>query len=191
MREKGCSNLKVGAEIEMNMHPQIIKPTPCLLALLALLNVFGCAGYRVGSMLPPQYKTVAVPTFENTSEEPLIQNEATMATISQIQFDGSLRISDMDSADSILRVTLTNFSMRPIRFSDDRARLANEYRMEIRASMVLLDRVTGEVIVEADRLRGEADFIVAGDMTSSKQSALPEAMSDLARRIVERMVEVW
>lgn len=158
---------------------------------LALCNLWSCTGYRVGSMLPPEYQTVAVPTFENNSEEPLIQNEATSAAISQIQFDGSLRIADMDSADSILHVTLTDFSMRPIRFSGDRARLANEYRMEITASMVLVDRDTGEVIVEAERLRGEADFIVAGDMTSSKQTALPEAMRDLARRIVERMVEVW
>ncbi len=175
----------------MIVFRHLIKYLSYVLFTLSLLNIWGCAGYRVGSMLPPEYQTVAVPTFENTSEEPLIQNEATSAAISQIQFDGSLRITDMDSADSILHVTLTDFSMRPIRFSGDRARLANEYRMEIRASMVLVDRVTGEVIVEAARLRGEADFIVAGDMTSSKQSALPEAMSDLARRIVERMVEVW
>ncbi len=176
----------------MNKCVSIFKATVVAIFAVAIsVSIPGCAGYRIGTMLPPHYQTVAVPTFENNSGEPLIEIEATSAAIRQIQFDGSLGIAGMESADTILRVTLNDFSMRPIRFSDDRARLANEYRMEITAAMVLVDRVTGEVIVEASRLRGEAEFVVAGDLTSSKQTVMPEALSDLARRIVERMVEVW
>lgn len=160
-------------------------------AIVLLSNIAGCVGYRVGSMLPDKYRTVAVPTFVNDTSEPLIENPTTSATINEIQMDGSLRIADSDNADTLLKVTITNFEIRPIAFSDDRARRADEYRMHISTSIVLTDRETGEVVVESSIIQGFADFIVSGDLTSSKQAALPEASRDLAQRIVQRIVEVW
>jgi len=162
-----------------------------LLLCCSIMLFTACVGYRVGSMLPEKYNTVAVPTFINRSSEPLLENPTTSAAIAEIQTDGSLKVADADSADLILKAVLENFIIRPIAYSGERARLANEYRMEIEVSFVMTDRLTGEVIVEDDRIRGFADFIVAGDMSSSKQTALPDASQDLAHKIVERLVEVW
>jgi hypothetical protein len=159
--------------------------------MLIAISTAGCTGYRVGSMLPPKYQTVAVPTFINESGEPFLQNPTTSAAISEFQIDGSLKIADIKTADTILTAKLTGFSLRPIRFSADRGRQANEYRMYINASITLTDRETGKVLVENPSIQGMADFIVSGDMSSSKKNALPEASKDLAHKIVEKIVEVW
>ena len=51
----------------------------------------GCAGYRLGTMLPPDIQSVAVPTFINRTSEPLLESETTRAAIREFQQDGSLR----------------------------------------------------------------------------------------------------
>ena len=155
--------------------------------------VSGCAGYRLGSMLPPDIKTVYVPTCRNQTTEPLVDVETTQALLRQLQIDGSLRVVSEAEADSVLEVTVTDFSMSPRAFSkeSDRATFANEYRVFLTAKMVLKRRATDEVIVEDASVRGDSTFILAGDMTSSKRLALPEVAEDLARRIIDRVVEVW
>lgn len=176
----------------MNNRNILLRILPPLAVVLFLILIGGsCVGYRVGSMLPDKYQSVAVPTFVNETGEPMLENETTSAAISEIQMDGSLVVADIKQADTILRVKLTGFELRPISYSNQRSRLAREYRMQISASLELSDRETGEVIVESPAVRGFADFIVSGDLSSSKQTAIPNASRDLAHKIVERIVEVW
>lgn len=151
----------------------------------------GCAGYRLGSMLPPDIRTVYVPTFDNETDEPLIEVEATRAAIRAIQRDGSLRLAGDDMADAILEVTLIDFDLEPLAFSRDRRAAAEEYRLNLTAKYTLSRRTTGEIIIESPRIRGENTFFFTGDLTSAKQDALPGAAEDLGRRIITEAVEMW
>ncbi len=164
-------------------------PIGALLLLLALQP--GCAGYRLGSMLPPDIRTVHVPTFVNETDEPLLEIETTRAAISEIQRDGSLRIAGAAQADAQLSVRLVDFRLQPIAFDRQQRAAAEEYRMFITASITMTRADTGQVIASDPRVTGEATFILAGDMTSSKQSALPDASRDLAHLIISRVVEAW
>ena len=57
---------------------------------------------------------------------------------------------------------------------------------------VLLTRLHPTPTVVLDRtVWGDATFEMAGDLASSKQRVLPEAAADLARRIVQNIVEYW
>ncbi len=161
------------------------------LLLLAVVVTGGCTGYRLGSMLPPQYTSVHIPTFENETDEPFLESETTNATIQQFQLDGSLRIASAQEASALLLVTLKDLSLSPLQYSDERSAMGLEYRMTVTASIALIDRITEEVITENPRVTGYADFLVEGDMTTSRQTAIPQMSSDLARRIVQQIVEVW
>jgi len=163
---------------------------PLLLLLLAF-GLNGCTGYRLGSMLPPQYATVHIPTFENLTDEPFLQTPTTNAAIQEFQLDGSLRVTGEQEADTLLIVKLNDLSLQTIQFSPERSAMGEEYRMTVTASIALVDRRTQEVITEHPRVTGYADFLVTGDMTSSRQTAIPHMASDLARGIVQRVVEVW
>ncbi|HRV31690.1 MAG TPA: LPS assembly lipoprotein LptE, partial [Kiritimatiellia bacterium] len=66
--------------------------------------------YRLGSMLPGDVRTVYMPTCVNQTTEPQIEQDVTRAILSQIQTDGTLRVAPELEADSILSVTITDFS---------------------------------------------------------------------------------
>lgn len=161
------------------------------LLLAITLGLPGCLGYRLGSMLPADIKTVYVPTFLNETTEPLIEIEATSGVIDELQKDGSLRVVEEARADSILKVKLTSFLLEPVAYDNDATATVNEYRMVLTASIVLLRRSNNQVLVEGPSIQGEAIFQVTGDMTSSKQTGLPKAVEDLGNRIVATIVEAW
>lgn len=162
-----------------------------LVSAAVLFMASGCAGYRLGSMLPPDIRTVSVPTFQNETEEPLLEVETTRRSINSIQRDGSLRLVPRDEADSELFVTLKEFDMQPLAFDRGRRAAAEEYRMTITASIELVRLSTGEVITANPRVRGEATFEVLGDLTSAKLTAIPAAADDLAQQIISALVETW
>ncbi|MBU1908639.1 MAG: hypothetical protein KJ726_01160, partial [Verrucomicrobia bacterium] len=152
----------------------------------------GCVGYKLGSMLPADIKTVYVEPFINQTDEPLIEVEATRAAMSEIQKDGSLKVvRNAEEADSLLKVMLIGYRLSPIAYQADRVTAAEEYKMVMTASVLLIRRDSGAVVVEVPQITGETTFILAGDMTSSKDAALPETAADLGRRIVANLVEAW
>lgn len=161
------------------------------LCAVLLLNA-GCAalGYRVGTTLPPGIKVVHVASFENRSGEPRLELGATQATIAQIQRDGTLTVGDLDKADVLLEVVLTDFALTPLRYESDTATSTSEYRMTIRAAVKLV-RKSDNAVMAASTVKGETDFVPTGDLSSAKRDALPRAEADLAHRIVKSVVEFW
>ncbi|MCX7590774.1 MAG: LPS assembly lipoprotein LptE, partial [Kiritimatiellae bacterium] len=144
----------------------------------------------LGSSLPPGVRTITVPVFVNTSTEPQIENEATRAVIREIQREGSLRVVESGEADAILKVTLTQCDIEPVRYERDRPKAAAEYRLKIGAQVMLVRRVTGDTIL-ARRVEGQATFLAGGDLTASKLAALPQAAADLGRAIAGCLVDYW
>jgi hypothetical protein len=159
--------------------------------VLAVL-LMGCASYQLGSMLPDDIKTVYIPTFVNKTSEPMIETEATQATIRELQNDGSLKVvRSPEEADTILLITLTDYQLTPLKFERDLNTTADQYRLTLTVQVVLTRRSTDKVVSENPHIQGEADFPIMGDFTSSKKQGLPNAARDLAHNIVETIVETW
>jgi hypothetical protein len=162
------------------------------LAVLSAAAFAGCAGYRLGSMIPPDIRTIYISTFENKTDEPLIEGEATRRVIRQVQEDGTLRVvRTREEADAILTGTLQAYNLTPIAYSEQERARPNQYRIALRASFAMTAAATGKVLVEDSDAYGEAVIQVTGDLSSAKRSGLPTAAEDLAHRIVRRMIEMW
>lgn len=159
-------------------------------AVVALAMLTGCAGYRLGSSLPPGIEDVHVPTFVNKTQEPLIENDATRAVVQELQRDGTLEVASESEADAVLRVTLTGYKIDGVRYERDRPKVAKEHRLVISADLRLEARATGKLLAERS-VEGEAVFADSGDMVSARRQALPIATADLAHDIVESIVEYW
>ena len=168
----------------------IYKCTAMLLALV-LLTLPGCVGYRLGSTLPPDVKAIYVRLFINKCNEPLLEIDTTNATIAEFQKDGTLRIVPKDEADVLLETTLNAMTLTPLRYDQttDKAK-PNEYRLTLQVSFVLKRAKTQEIMNEASVI-GESTFVFIGNLNSSKRAAIPAASQDLAKRIVEKVVETW
>lgn len=149
----------------------------------------GC-GYRLGSSLPSDIRTVHVPAFANKSGEPLVENDASKAMIEELQRDGTLRMSSSSDADSVLEVTLVSLKLEPLAYNPDDRKTANEYRLRLTADYVFKRAKTGEVLVRR-KATGETTFVFAGDLVSAKRDNMGKAAQDLARNIATGVVEYW
>lgn len=168
-------------------------PLPTLLsAFLLSFALSGCvSGYRLGSTLPPDIKSVHVPIVNNQTDEPLLADEVTRAVLAQVQRDGSLDIESPEAADAILRVTVTDFRLEPLGFEATDRRRVDEYRLRLIANAELVRTSSGNTLARAGDLQGRSDFELTGDLTSGKRLGTPGAAEDLARRIVAAVTEAW
>jgi len=150
----------------------------------------GCVGYRLGSTLPEGIEVVHIPTFINKTTEPLLEVVASQAVISEIQRDGTLGVGSREKSDVILNVSVIDLRLQPLSYQKDQATTTREYRLIITASLKLTNLSSGKVMTR-NVVKGETDFIPVGDLSSAKRDALPAAAKDLARSIVESVVEYW
>jgi hypothetical protein len=159
---------------------------------LAVLFLNGCAGYKLGSTLPSDIRTIYVPTCLNQTDEPLIEINVTRGVVSEIQMDGTLKLVNTEAeADAVLEITLLKFWINPVSYASDSASTPNAYRMNIKASFYLRRVRDNVVLVESPSLTGWAEFSMTGDMTTAKSVALRPAAEDLGERIVANVTEVW
>ena len=162
-----------------------------LTAASAATLLQGCAGYRLGSTLPPDIKTINIPTFKNITTEPLIEIETTNKTIAEFQRDGTLRIVGLDEADAVLKVTLYKITLAPLRYSRTDRGTPNEYRMTLTAAYTFTRKSTQKVIGQNKEITGETTLPYAGNYQAAIRTAIPRAAEDLARNLLEKVVEIW
>lgn len=159
-----------------------------VVVLAACAGLAGCAGYRVGTLLPEQYKSISVPMFKNATNQPNIESLATNAVIEQLNVDRTLQVVDRDP-DLILECTIVGYVRTPIRYAN--ATRPQEYRLIITVSATLTDVREGNEMWANRPIRGNFEFPAGGDLHSSERAALPLVMEDLARDVVEAVVEGW
>ncbi len=94
-------------------------------------------------------------------------------------------------ADAILKVSLVDVTQNPLRYNRDRTKSAEEYRLLIKAVVVVERTADGKRLIDNRKIQGQATFEFVGDMNSSKRGAIPLAARDLAHDIVECIVEYW
>ncbi len=166
--------------------------------LLSMVLVSGC-GYTTSSTLPSSIKTIHVESFKNTidfAQEghrniylPLLEVKVQNAIINRFLFDGNLKIAEAARADIILKGELISYDRTVLRYTDDED--AQEYRIHITVSLELWNSKNQEVSWKEPGFVGEATYFVTGALAKSEESAVDEAITDLARRVVERTVEDW
>jgi hypothetical protein len=170
-----------------------------VLSLLALPGfALGC-GYSARSALPANLRTIHVEPIKNkinyTDENrrnvyfPLMEVNARNAIIDRVLFDGNLRLTEPDMAAMILKGDLVGYERQPIRY--DVNEQVEEYRVYVVVNLELLDAKDNLPIWKEPGFTGEATYTVIGANASNEAAALAEAMTDLGRRVVERIVENW
>lgn len=160
-------------------------------AAICLATLFsGCVGYRLGSTLPKHLRSISISTFENKTDEPLLETETTSAAIQEFQKEGTLQVVGAGNADLILNVTLSDYTLQPISYDSDREKRTDEYRMIIKAKVDCRIAKSGEVLVNKT-VAGDTTFTLIGSLSVAKRDSLPAAAEDLAHDIVESIVEVW
>ena len=162
----------------------------CLAMLAASLALCGCAGYHVGIVNARGLHTIRVPVFKNSVFVPRIEEQVSNAIIRQLQIDGSLRVVSSADAEGTLEGEIIAWDRQPLRFRPKNLLVTREYRLVIAARITLRDR-DGTVLVSRKRIEGETTYFVGDDEVAAERQAFPLAADDLAKNIVEQIVEGW
>ncbi|MFC1620990.1 LPS assembly lipoprotein LptE [Candidatus Omnitrophota bacterium] len=172
-----------------------------LSAIMCVIILSGC-GYTTGVVLPNNIKTIQVAIFKNkidiTKEvsakdkyevyRPNLEVDLRDAIIERVFLDGNLKVASGSIANAILSGEITQYRKDPLRYQNEEVR---EYRISLVCDFKLLDSGNGEVLIEEDGITGDTTYFTTGTLQKSETSALTNAMQDLARRIVNRIVESW
>ncbi len=155
------------------------------------LLLSGCMGYQLGGSRPEGIETVAVAPVVNSTAEPAIELQVTHALRQRIQFDGRLKLAESaEQADAVIEVKLTAYQLSPIAFRTDLRTTPELYRIRIKGVGELKNAKTGKVISTSSTF-GESVFEFASDLTTSKRDALPAAADEIARFMVDDLIESW
>jgi PBP1b-binding outer membrane lipoprotein LpoB len=167
-----------------------VKKTPLLLLLAVLLG--GCAGYQLGPATPAylkHVKTIAVPTFANTTLVPRIEVLVTNTVIKQFQQDGTFRIVNADAADATLKAEITGVSRAPARSVRGNVLSTTEFALVLSVKYTLIGR-DGQPLAPG-AVSGSTSFFVGSDVNTDERQALPLAAEELARHLVSQLSEGW
>ncbi len=175
---------------------------PAIFCFLFLALCAGC-GYTTRSLISEKYKTIHITPFVNkvdlTQESdsnnkykvyrPMLETELTKAVINKFLYDGNVKPVANDSADLVLKADLVEFRRDPLRYSDNDN--IEEYRINIVVNMNLWDKKNSKLVWEENNFTGDASYFVTGPQAKSEDLAVQDAIKDLSRRIVERVIEQW
>lgn len=173
------------------------------LSCIVLLTLMHGCGYTTRSLLPSNFKTIYVESFKNTIKITAEQSDVRMyigylpgmeigltkAVIDKFISDGNLRIVSEPDADLVMKGTLVDFRKEPLRY--DANDNVDEYRIKLIVDLELIDQKTAKTVWREKGFAGETTYRTSGTLTTSENVAMQNAMTDIARRIVERTVEAW
>ena len=170
--------------------------------LYVLCAMLSSCGYTTKAVLPDNVKTIHVEIFRNdidiTKEvsaedkyevyRPNLEIDLRDAIIERIFLDGYLKLTDRDRADAILEGEIVHYRKDPLRYQD---RDVREFKISLVCDIRLYGSDPSDLIWEEIDMIGDTTFFTSGSLSKSETAALDDAISDLARRIVNRIVENW
>jgi len=177
-----------------------------LLTALCLISMAGC-GYSTHSLAYKKATTIFIRPFENKVDlnintelsdrnpyrlyRPGMETKITDAVIARFLVDGYLKVvSKEDQADLVLSGALINFDKQPLRY-DQISQNVQEYRANIIVDMSLDDVTKSKKVWGEKGFVGFFEYNQTGPNSVSEDTAISNAIADLAKRIVERTVEDW
>ena len=177
-----------------------------LLVVFCAASLAGC-GYATHSTAYKKATKIYIKPFENkvdlnisteySDRNPYrlyragMETKITDAIINRFMVDGYLKVvSKQDDADLILSGALTNFDKQPLRF-DQRSENVDEYRANIIVDMSLENVPQSKAAWTEKGFVGFFEYNQTGVNSVSEDTAINNAIADLAKRIVERTVEDW
>ena len=183
-------NTKTTGQIHLRIF-DFIRRSIMLNGLLATLLFTGCMGYQLGGSRPEGIKTVTMAPVVNSTGEPAIELPITHAMRQRIQFDGRMKlVNSEEDADAIIEVTLTQYALSAVSYRADLRTTPSTYRLRITGIADLKDTATGKIISTSSTY-GEATFQFKTDLTSSKRDGLPIAAKEIAKFMVDDLIERW
>ena len=162
------------------------------LAGVVLACLVGGCGYSIGlgGNLPSHLKTVAVPVFVNSTQQPAVESVITAAVVNAFVTSGRLKVVSVKEADSILEGNIVGYYLDSIAYNAESN--VTVYRLRVRVNILFRDIRQSTTLYKQDGLEQWADFRVQGqvsDTLAREDQAARQAAVEIGRRIVASSVD--
>ena len=159
-----------------------------LVFMTVLARAGGCASYSWKTAVPAAMRTVQVPTFRNSSDLTETGSVVTRQLLREFQREGTFRVLNDGAALEVQgRVLSAGASERNADYKSGSRLFGGT--MKIVAEVSVVDKRAGRVLVDNRRYSGEAPFSSGQDRNTALRDAAPRAADDLARRLVDDILD--
>ena len=161
------------------------------LLFLPLLFCTSC-GYRMGSMMHPQIKSIAIAPVKNSSREVLASVVMRKLLAERFMFDGSLKLTTMDKADCIVYCQINSVSQKAVAWDeDDEEDRPSEFNLTVNGEFTVLLPGKTVPLVKKRSVSGSCTYQFLTDPAVGKESGLTQACLQMANMIVQYTTEAW
>ena len=166
-----------------------------LLSLIFLFLLVGCSGYKVGRLMHPQIKTIAIGKIKNTTDQPRLALFMKEKLKERLMQDASLKVVPESEADIIITGKITRYETRARgrthqdEREDEDGFFATIFRTYISFKYEVKTR-KGWDVAEGHVTEG-ADFTEIIDQLEEKRNALKRAAYEVSKVVVYEITEAW
>ena len=164
-----------------------------LFSLLFLLPVLFCSscGYRMGSMMHPQIKTVAIAPVKNNTREVLASVVMRRQLEEAFMRDGSLKLTSMENADCIVYCQVGNVGQSAVAWDDEDEDRPFEFSLTVSGAFTVLMPGHATPLVARRSVSGSCNYQFLTDPAIGKEAGLTQACRKMAEQVVQYTTEAW
>ncbi|MFH0965266.1 MAG: LPS assembly lipoprotein LptE [Planctomycetota bacterium] len=158
-------------------------------ALAGLLGWLGTGcQYSTGPLVSPEYRTVAVPIFQNRTRYREFEFALTREVVNEIERKTHLKVvNERAVADTILTGEISDYRLIPT--TENRQDEPTTYTVVLALNLKWTERRTGKTLMDKRNFSQSAE--AAFEAGETLETARDEAFRDIAKRIVEHMESEW
>ncbi len=157
-------------------------------ATLLAAGLCGCASYTWKSAVPEEYRTVAVPVFENRTNAAELGPITTQQLRRELQREGTFKLRRTGDAAIELQGSIVNVQRGALTYDRSLGTRANAYRYVVTAEVSIIDKKTGKVLVDNRKYTAETSFLTQNDLLTGQRNAAMRIGQDLGRQVVDDLV---
>lgn len=172
-----------------------------LLGLSSLFSMSGC-GYNLagrGNFLPDYIAVIAIPTFENRSDQVEIEELFTLKVVEEFNSRGKYKIQAEEAgADAVLEGIVLSFTSAPSVLEGggniDDTNQAATYTVVVRAQVVFKDLVQDDVIWSSNSFQFRDDYEIGEDpeeFFDQEGLTLQRLAEEFAKSLVSSILEAF
>jgi hypothetical protein len=161
----------------------------CLLGTASCLLFFiaGCGVYSFSGSSIPGVKTIAVPLFDNQTQEYGIRENLTSAVADRFVKDNTLKVVNEKIADSILHGSITKYIRESHTF--DEQENIKEYIVRIWVNVWFEEKKSKKIIWKDDNREGWGIYCVKDCVDESGNPKPDETEDDGKQRAIDKLAE--
>ena len=134
-----------------------------LLSSFQLIIMTSCAYYSLAGSIPPHINSIAIPIVENQTAEFGMSESVTENILIKFNEENILRVTNEESAASVLSGTITRVTDAPYTFTKQEA--VTEYRFTVHMNIEWYDKKNEKVLLKKN-FSGWGAYGLSGDISS-------------------------